>query len=37
VRQSPTSKNMKTEAELAMVLEAVIRRQRAKIQQIEKI
>jgi hypothetical protein len=36
VRQSPASKDMDTEAEEAMALEAVTRRQPVKIQQTEK-
>jgi anti-sigma factor RsiW len=36
VRQSPASKDAKTEAEEATVLEAVTRRQPVKIQQTEK-
>jgi hypothetical protein len=37
VRQSPTSKDVNTEAEGATSLEAVTRRQAVKIQQTEKI
>jgi hypothetical protein len=36
VRQSPVSKDVKTEAEEATALEAVTKRQPVKIQQIEK-
>jgi hypothetical protein len=36
VRQSPASKGVNTEAEEAMALEAVTRRQPVKIQQTEK-
>jgi hypothetical protein len=36
VRQSPASKDVKTEAEEATALEAVTRQQPAKIQQTEK-
>jgi hypothetical protein len=36
VRQSPTSKDVNTEAEEAMALEAVTRRRLVKMQQSEK-
>jgi hypothetical protein len=37
VRQSPASKDVNTEAEEAMAVEAVTRRQPMKIQQTEKL